>query len=587
MRSGAELGSVRRPVSACRCLLILLTVLLVPLSACRPQGPAGNAESDAARPAELVLRNGAVYTLNAAEPWAAAVAVSGGRIVWVGPESGVSGWIGPESRVFDLGGKMVLPGFQDSHVHLAAGGVELQECALGELSTSDELVAAVKACAEREPGLPWVVGNGWPLPAFPGANPHKSLLDAVVPDRPVFLSAADGHSVWVNSRALEMAGVTRATPDPPNGRIERGPDGEPSGTLRERAVDLVADLLPETGDAAMVDGLKQALEMAAGFGITSIQDASVSEKALRAYAALDGKGALTVRTRAALYVDPAKGLAQVPELVALRQRFRGTRLHPEAVKIFADGVIESHTAALLEPYVDSGDPGKAIWEPAALDSMVAALDREGFQIHVHAIGDGAVRQTLDALEKARRQNGARDSRPHIADLQLIHPDDLARFGRLGVAANFQALWAQEDSYIRDLTVPVLGPERSARLYPLGGVLKAGGTIVGGSDWTVTSMNPLEAIQVAVTRRATDSGSGAAWLPGEAIDLATAVAAYTRNGAWANFLERETGTVEVGKAADLIVLDRNLFESPVHEIHLARVVLTLLEGKEVFRDPAFR
>ncbi|HYH44976.1 MAG TPA: amidohydrolase family protein, partial [Thermoanaerobaculia bacterium] len=259
----------------------------------------------------------------------------------------MSGWIGPETRVLDLGRKMVLPGFHDSHVHLAAGGVELQECALGELSTSDELVVAVKACAEQDPERPWVVGNGWPLPAFPGANPHRSLLDAVVPDRPVFLSAADGHSAWVNSRALAIAGVTRATPDPPNGRIERDADGSPSGTLRERAVDLVAEHLPETEDAAVLSGLKKALEMAAGFGITAIQDASVSEKALRAYAALDGKGELTVRTRAALYVDPAKGLVQVRDLVALRERFRGKRLHPEAVKIFADGVIESHTAALL------------------------------------------------------------------------------------------------------------------------------------------------------------------------------------------------------------------------------------------------
>lgn len=565
--------------------LILLLAALLPLSACRPRGEAETA-TETARPADLVLRNGAVYTLASGQPWAEAVAVSGGRIVWVGQESGVSGWIGPETRVLDLGRKMVLPGFHDSHVHLAAGGVELQECALGELSTSDELVAAVKACAERDPQKPWVIGNGWPLPAFPGANPHRSLLDAVVPDRPVFLSAADGHSAWVNSRALAIAGVTRDTPDPQDGRIERDADGSPSGTLRERAVDLVADHLPETDDAAVISGLRKALEMAAGFGITSIQDASVSEKTLRAYAALDGKGELTVRTRAALYVDPDKGLSQVKDLVALRERFRGRRLHPEAVKIFADGVIESHTAALLEPYSGTQNPGKAIWSPAELDAMVAALDREGFQIHIHAIGDGAVRISLDALEKARAAR-TRNARPHIAHLQLIHPDDLPRFRRLGVVANFQALWAQEDSYIRDLTVPVLGPERSARLYPLGGVKRAGGMIAGGSDWTVTSMNPLEAIQVAVTRRATDAEPGPAWLPDEAVDLATAVAAYTSNGAWANFLERETGTIEVGKAADLVVLDRNLFEIPVREIHRAKVLLTLLEGDEVYRDPGFR
>jgi predicted amidohydrolase YtcJ len=547
--------------------------------------------------ADLVLRNGAVYTLVAPAPGgkapvgpeASAVAVTGGRIAWIGGEDGISGWIGPQTRVVDLQGQMLLPGFIDSHVHLAEGGIELDECALDALETPEAQVAAVRDCAAAKPAAAWVLGNGWQLPVFPGANPHKALLDAVVPDRPVYLSAADGHSAWVNSKALEIAGITGATPDPADGRIERDPDGSPSGTLREAAVDLVWNYLPKPTDEERIAGLRRALAEAARFGITAIQEASLGEPGLRAYAALERANELTLRARAALAVDPEKGPAQVPALVALREKYRRGLLRPEAAKLFADGVIEARTAALLEPYLlPSGAPsqesGTPIWEPAELDAMVAALDRAGFQVHVHAIGDRGVRLTLDALEKARAANGPRDARPHIAHLELIHPHDVARFARLGVVADFQALWAQEDSYIRDLTVPVLGPERSRWIYPLGSVARAGGTIAGGSDWTVTSLNPLEAIQVAVTRRAIDAGPGPAFLPQEAIDLAAVLAAYTRNGAWANFLEQETGTIEPGKAADLIVLDRDLFKIPAEEIHRAKVLLTLLAGREVYRDP---
>jgi predicted amidohydrolase YtcJ len=425
------------------------------------------------------------------------------------------------------------------------------------------------------------------LPIFPNGNPHKSLLDSIVADRPVYLSAADGHSAWVNSKALEIAGITKDTPDTPSGRIERDPKtGEPTGTLREDAVDLVAKHLPEYAQKDYIAGLKRGLEMANRFGITSLQEASADSTHLEAYLELDRKDELTARVVTAMYIDPAKGLIQIPRLIAFRKKYHGKRLRACAVKIFADGVIEARTAAVLQPYLDHGDLGKPNWDAETLEKIVAALDSAKFQVHIHAIGDRGIRMALDAFQAAREKNGSRDSRHHIAHLELIDPDDISRFRQLGVVANFQPLWAYADLYITDLTEPALGPERSRWLYPIASVLKTGAVIACGSDWSVSSMNPLDAMQVAVTRRGLEDSTGAVWRPQELVELAPMLAGYTINGAYVNFEEKETGSLEVGKAADLIVLDRNLFEIPAHAIHRTKVLLTLLEGKEVYRDSAF-
>ncbi|MEN3335490.1 MAG: hypothetical protein V7641_4855 [Blastocatellia bacterium] len=546
------------------------------------------AQKAARQTADLVFRNGVVYTLDTARSWAEAVAVSRGRIVYVGADRGARSWIGPRTVVVDLQGKMLLPSFHDSHVHPVSGGIELDECQLSEMATEAEIVEAVRRYAEQNPQKPWIRGTGWQLPLFADANPHKSLLDKVVPDRPVFLAAADGHSAWVNSRALEVAKITKDTPDPRPGRIERDPQtGEPTGTLREDAMRLVAEHLPQYTPVDYLKGLRRALEMANRFGITSLQDAAVTEAELNAYAELDRRGELTARVVAALHVVPSKGVSQIPRLIALRRKYQGRRLRANATKIFADGVIEARTAALLEPYLGTnGERGKANVEPDAFNPLVAALDREGFQVHVHAIGDRAIRNALDAFEFARARNGSRDARHHIAHIELFSPQDIPRFRRLGVIANFQPLWAYADTYITKLTIPVLGPERSRWLYPIHSLAATGAVIACGSDWSVTSMNPLDAIQVAITRRGLDAGQGAAWIPEETVDLAEMLAGYTINGAYVNFEETETGSIEVGKAADLIVLNRNLFEIPAHEIHQAKVLLTLLEGREVYRDAGF-
>ncbi len=533
--------------------------------------------------AEVILKNGAVYTLDGSQPWAEAVAISGGKIVFVGPNSKVDKYRAEETKVLDLAGKMVLPGFQDSHVHLVSGGVELGQCNLNDLQTKEEIIARVRSYAESNPQKDWIVGGGWALPVFPEANPSKEELNAVVSDRPAFLSAADGHSAWVNSRALELAGVTAKTPDPENGRIERKPGtNEPSGTLREAAMGVVSRLIPEPTMEEYLNGLRAGQELANRFGISSIIEASADDRILDTYRELDRSGDLTVRVLASVYVDPGKGTAQVDELAQKRQQYHGRLLKATAAKIFADGVIESHTAALLEPYLDRpGDSGKPILEGEEFNRLAIALDEAGFQIHVHAIGDRAVRMSLDAIDAARKANGPRDGRHHIVHLELIDPEDIPRFGQLGVVANFQALWAYPDTYITQLTEPILGPERSSRLYPIGSVVRSGGRFAGGSDWSVSSLNPLDAIQVAVTRRDPLGPAGPAWLPQELVDLSTALAAYTANGAFLSFEEKTRGSLEPGKAADLVVLDRNLFEVPPQEIHAVKVVLTILEGRAVY------
>lgn len=564
-----------------RVLSLVLVTAVVLTAACGGGRPAERAD--------LILTNAAVTTMAANEPRAEALAIANGKVIFAGDNSRTLKLRGDSTRVVDLGGRMVLPAFQDSHVHLVTGGVELGLCDLNGLQTKEEVLVKVREYAAANPGLAWVTGGGWDLPLFPQANPRKEDLDAVVPDRPAVLDSADGHSAWANSLALALAGVTRDTPDPAGGRIERDPkSGAPTGTLRESAASLVERLVPGTKPGEYIKGLKAGLALANRFGIVSIIEASAGPEILDAYAALDRSGELSVRVVASLYVDTDRGVSDVGRLSGLRRRYAGKRLRATMAKIFADGVMEPQTAALLEPYVDRpGDRGTPLLEPEAFNALARALDLAGFQIHVHAIGDRAVRMSLDAFAAAGRANGFRDMRHHIAHLELIDPADIPRFKRLGVAANFQALWAYADTYITDLTLPILGPGRSRWLYPIGSVARTGAVIVGGSDWSVSSMDPLQAIQVALTRRGPDEPPGEAWIPEERVDLATMLRAYTVNGAWLSHEEKSRGSLEPGKAADLIVLDRDLFAIPAAEIGRARVLLTLLDGREVFRDASFK
>lgn len=537
--------------------------------------------------ADLALRRAQVYTVDSARSWAESVAIKDGLIVYVGPDSGIDKWIGKQTSIIELDGKMVLPGFQDSHVHPAWGGVEIGQCALHDLQSPREVYDKIARYAAEHRQDSWITGSGWALTLFAGASPLKEDLDRIVPDRPCYLESADCHSAWVNSKALAAAGISSKSEDPPHGRIERDAStGEPSGTLRESAMELVRKVMPKVDDKEMVAGLRRAQELANRLGITSVQDAAADEPVLKAYSALDKKGELTLRVVAAIRSTETRDESQVDDLIALRDKYASKNVRTSTVKIFADGVIEAHTAALLAPYLDRpAFTGDLNFSPQTLKRLVERLDKEGFQIHIHAIGDRAVRVSLDAHESAQNANGKRDSRHHIAHLEVVHADDVDRFRKLNVCANFQCYWCQRDQYISQYTEPVLGPERSARLYPLASIWKTGAVVAAGSDWPVSSMNPLDAIQVAVTRKPVDEADSPAWLPEERIGLADILAAYTINGAYVNRQEKETGSIEEGKLADIIVLDRNLFAIDAAEIHKARVLLTLLGGKAVFRDPA--
>lgn len=529
------------------------------------------------QPADLVLRDAHVYPLDG--PRTEAVAVRGGRIVYVGPNEGMTPFVGEHTRVLSLPGRMVLPAFHDCHVHPAEGGVELGRLLLDSSATDPaQWLASLKQYAREHPHQQWIVGSGWANPLFEGGSPDKALLDSVVSDRPVFLASADGHSAWCNSAALEAAGITPETPDPVGGRIER----QPMGTLRESAIELVQKFVPEPSLEERVAGARRAVQLANSFGITTLHDAHAREGELQAYQALERQGELTARVIAALHTSPGAGTRQVAAMVQLRRKYLSPLLRPIAAKIFADGVIESRTAALLEPYQD-GTRGILNFPPEELTPLVVALDKAGFQVHVHAIGDRAVRVSLDALEEARRVNGPRDARHHLAHLELVHPDDLPRFAALDVGATIQPLWAYHDSYIADLTEPYLDPERNGRLYPLKW-LSQNARLAGGSDWTVSSMNPLLAMQVAVTRRGPEEGPGPPWLPDQVLDLDTVLRAYTVGGAYRSFQEDETGTLTVGKSADLVVLDRDLYELPAWQIGQAHVLWTFFQGRPVYTAP---
>jgi len=543
-------------------------------------------------PPDLILRGGKVYTLDTSRSWAEAVAVRGKRIVAVGADAEIARLAGPDTRTVDLEGRFVMPAFHDAHVHPVSAGVELGQCNLNDLTTAEATLDAVRRCATEQSARAWLVGGGWLLTTFPPGQPSKEDLDAIMGNKPAALSSSDGHSMWVNSAALAAAGITRATKDPEAGRIDRDARGEPTGLLRESATDLVSKVLPPTTPEEYDAGLLRALEQMNRVGIVSFQEASAREPMVAAYRSIARQGKLTARAHLSLYADPAQDETQVDRFVRIREETTEPGVSARTVKIFVDGVIEAATAYLVEPYLPlKGEPattanprGLPNFTDERLTALVTRLDREGFQTHMHAIGDGAIRQGLDAIAAAQRANGPRDRRPHIAHIQLFHPDDVARFKELGVVANMQPLWAYADSFIRDLTEPRLGPERSKWLYPFGSLQRAGAMLAGGSDWSVTSVNPLDAIQVAVTRKALEAPADApAWLPGERLDLATALAAYTRGGAYVTFEEEDSGSLEVGKLADIIVLDKNPFEIPEEEIHTARVVWTLFEGKQVYRD----
>jgi len=511
-----------------------------------------------------------------------AVAVADGRIVALGGEDEIGGLAGPRTRTVNAPGGLVVAGFQDAHIHPAEGGLVRIRCNLEELPGVGSYAEAIRAYAVARPDVPWILGGGWAQPHFERGCPPKELLDDLVADRPVFLTNRDGHGAWVNSRALELAGITGETPDPSDGRIERTASGEPQGTLHEGAMDLVEDLIPPPTQAMIEGALLDAQAYLHSLGVTAWQDAWVTERSLRAYRALAERGELTARVVTALWWDRHRGDEQVSELLELRNWGSTGRLRATSVKIMQDGISENFTAGMSKAYLEpEGRTGLSFIEPMRLRSIVTRLDREGFQVHVHAIGDRAIREALDAFEAARDSNGANDHRHHIAHLQVVDPRDIWRFRKLRVTANAQPFWACLDDQMRVLVLPFIGPELAIHQYPFASLLRSRATLAMGSDWNVTTPDVMKEIQVAVTRVPFDEPEREPFLPGERLTLAQALHAFTAGSAFVNHMDHQTGTLDVGKLADLVVLDRDPFGGRAEEIGSVRPILTLVDGEVVF------
>jgi predicted amidohydrolase YtcJ len=537
--------------------------------------------------ADLVVRDAHVATWDRDLARADAIAVRGDRIVALGADD-VAAVTGPDTDVVEAAGGMVLPGFQDSHVHAPFAGHNLLRVWLNDLAGKEAYLDHLATYASERLGADWITGGGWAMEHFPGGTPRKEDLDAVVPDRPVFLFNRDVHGAWVNSRALELAGIDRHTPDPVDGRIERDPvTGEPTGTLHEGAAYTFNDrFVPRPDRGAWEEAIRVAQRHLHSLGITGWQDAWVTPDTQAAYESMAGRGELTARVVGALWWDRHRGLEQVEELVLRRGAGSTGSFHPTSVKIMTDGVMENYTGALLEPYCDgcgghTDNDGLSYVERDLLAQAVTALDGKGFQVHLHAIGDRAVRDCLDAVAAARAVHGRNDLRHHIAHLQLVQPGDLPRFAELGVIANLQAYWAQSEPQMDELTVPFLGEDRARLQFPFGDLVRHGATLAMGSDWAVTTADPLAQIEVAVTRTDPSRRGTAPFLPHQALYLATALRAFTAGSAHVNH-DDEAGVLRLGARADLAVLDTDLLDGTGALPTDARVTLTVAAGRVVHR-----
>ncbi|MFC1996301.1 amidohydrolase [Chloroflexota bacterium] len=540
--------------------------------------------------ADLILINGLVYTVDKDRSWAEAIAVKQSKIVFVGSNAGVDAYSGPETAFIDLEGRMVLPGFVEAHAHPSHAMDLVGNISLYSLESVQEYEKVISGFIEDNPDKDYYRGSGWADTLFPNLGPTKEILDAIIPDRPIAIISYDGHSMWVNSSTLEKAQITKDTPDPEGGRIERDPKtGEPSGTLRETAFKLVESAIPDYTIGERKNALLAYQEMAVQVGITMSHDAMLDSQAIAAFNSLAQEGLLKIRFRGSITLDPEVDLSGQVEMV-MNERSNNT--HPyfqtPAAKIFVDGVVEGGTAYLLDPYEHNPEfRGEPIWGPEILNFATVSLDKENIQIHYHVIGDAAARITLDALEQAQEYNGRRESRHLITHLHLVAPEDIPRFAQLGVVGVPQPFWFKIDEYYSELALPYLGKERADKQYPMQSFLDAGVVIASASDFPVTiPFDPVIAIQTGITRSSTQhSHQDVLWLE-ERSTLEDMIVSYTYNGAYANFLEKETGSIEVGKQADLIVLDQNLFEIPTSEIAKTKVLLTLVDGQEVYRASEF-
>ncbi|RLD05226.1 MAG: amidohydrolase [Chloroflexota bacterium] len=538
----------------------------------------------------LILRNGSIYTVHQDQPWAEAIVIQEGLIEYVGPDEGADPYINPDTQIIDLERKMVLPGFVDAHAHPSQGMDLVGNISLYAEASLDDYVQVISDFVKNHPERDFYRGSGWADTFFSNRGPGKEALDNILPDRPIALVSYDGHSMWVNSVTLKMANIIKDTLDPDGGRIERNPEtGEPTGTLRETAFKLVEDVIPDYSLEERKNALVEYQKMAAKAGVTLVHDAMLDAESTAAFNELAREGNLKIRFRGSITLEADKELkAQVDYVLSEK----GKNTHPYfqtlSGKIFVDGVIEGGTAYLLEPYAHQPDfRGEPIWDPKLLNEVCALLDKEKIQIHLHVIGDAAARITLDAIEHARNKNGKWDSRHSITHMHLVDQADIPRFKNLDIVGLPQPFWFKVDDYYDELALPYLGQERADRQYPMQSLIDSGVVMASSSDFPVTiPFDPLIAIQTGMTRNSIQETENRVLWPEERSSLEDLIRSFTYNGAYANFLEDEVGSLEVDKKADLIVLDQNLFDIPVDKIAKVKVLLTMVEGNIVYQGSEF-
>jgi len=566
--------------SSVKLLLLFLTTLAISSIAAAQAHP----------PADAVLLHARIYTVNAHQPWAEALAIRDSRIVAVGTEQQIEKYRGPSTRVIDAGGHLVLPGFTDCHIHFMDGSLSLERINLDDVKTIAGIQQRVKEFAAAHPKDPWILGRGWSYDVFgKTALPDKKYLDQVVPDRPVLLEGYDGHTYWVNSKALAAAGITRNTPDPPNGKIVRDAQGEPTGALKEdAAAELVERVVPQPTREQRLQALLQGMAAANRAGLVRVHSAGGDFAYLDLLDELRQQGRLTLR----FYVSdiarpPELTSAEISKLGQARAKYHDEWISGGAVKFFLDGVIESHTAAMLQPYTDDpSQSGKLFWDPAKYKQAVAELNGRGFQVFTHAIGDRSVRLALDAYQDSYRRSSVKDLRDRVEHIETISAADIPRFGQLGVIASMQPLHAYPDADTLKVWSPNIGPERTSRAWVWHSILASGGHLAFGSDWPVVTLNPWPGVQTALTRETAEGTPAGGFVPGERITLAQTIAAYTLGAAYAGHREKTEGSLEPGKVADLIVLDQDLFTIPANQTDKTQVLMTMVGGKVVYMAPAF-
>lgn len=535
--------------------------------------------------ADTLVLHGKIYTMNPEKPWAQALAVRAGKVTAVGSDEEILKLRSAGTKVIDARGRLVLPGLVDCHIHFIDGSLALGRVNLEGAADPAAIVARLREYAQKHPGKDWVLGRGWNYAMFGQvALPDKKYLDQVFPDRPVFLEGYDGHTFWANSKALRLAGITRDTPDPPNGMIVRDPQtGEATGALKEAADQLVAKAVPAPTRAEKLAALRAGIRWANEHGLSRVHSAGQDFEEVGLYEELLKKDELSVRFYISYFLDPPElRPADLAAIEDARRKFTGDWLSAGAVKMMIDGVVESHTAAMLEPYSD--DPstkGKLFWDREKYLAAVAELDRRGFQLFTHAIGDYGVRTTLDAYENAASVNHTSGRRPRIEHIETIAAADTARFGKLGVIASMQPLHSYPDRNTLEVWARNAGPDRASRAWVWKRIADGGGRLAFGSDWPVVTLNPFEGIQTAVTRQTTGGTPADGFVPSERLTVRAAIEGYTLGAAYAGFREKTEGSLEAGKLADLIIVSQNLFEIDPHKISETRVLVTMVGGRVVF------